>query len=154
MVLNIQAVDLFCGVGIYDYLREFFIQTYSKKPIFVVYIYSDNSCASPGVMHEVGAGWIVQTDHGVVKAGTQSPTKPLDTDMRFAEVILNKEDVFCTEVGFLTLHEMLEHACKLFQKYSRTKEENMNHFKSLGGEILSQEEFKQKRPWGVKDKVD
>ena len=30
----------------------------------------------------------------------------------------------------------------------------MNHFKSLGGEILSQEEFKLKRPWGVKDKVD
>lgn len=141
------------GVGIYDYLRDFFIQTYSKKPIFVVYIYSDNSCASPGVMHEVGAGWIVQTDHGVVKAGTNFPTQPLDIDKRFAEVILDKEDVFCTDIGFLTLHEMLEHACKLFQKDCHTKEENKDYFKSLGGEILTQEEFKLKRPWSIKNKV-
>ena len=143
-----EASSVPFGTGIYDYLREFFIQTYSKKPIFVIYIYSDNSCASPGVMHEVGAGWIVQTDHGVVKAGSNFPTQPLDTRVKFAEVILNKEEVFCTEAGFLTLHEIVKHACKLFQKECHTKDENAKYFKFLGGEILSQEEFKQKRPWG------
>ena len=76
------------------------------------------------------------------------PTQPLDTRVKFAEVILNKEEVFCTEAGFLTLHEIVKHACKLFQKECHTKDENAKYFKFLGGEILSQEEFKQKRPWG------
>ena len=32
------------GSNVFDYLREFFIQSYSQKQIYVLYIYSNKTC--------------------------------------------------------------------------------------------------------------
>ena len=48
------------GVSIYDYLRDFFVESYSNQKIFVLFITSTKTPAAWGAMTEIGAAWITQ----------------------------------------------------------------------------------------------
>lgn len=42
------------GRGVYDYLREFFVESYSTQKIFVLFVTSENTKVSWGAITEVG----------------------------------------------------------------------------------------------------
>ncbi len=48
---------------VYQYLREFFVDSYSTQKIIVLFITSENTPKSWGAITEVGASWITQIDH-------------------------------------------------------------------------------------------
>lgn len=65
--------------GVFDYLRDFFVNSYSMEKIFVIYVTSNNMVKSWGAVLEVGAGWITRRDHKVFTIYDHVPRQPLDT---------------------------------------------------------------------------
>ncbi|WP_052767545.1 MULTISPECIES: ATP-binding protein [Lacticaseibacillus] len=112
------------GMEIYEYLRQFFAQSFTNKPLFVIYIDSDSSPCKRGVQMEIGAGWVSQTEYDIVKCGKSFPLKPLNTDKRFAEIRSDQEGLFLTSIQFSAMYEMIKHACQLFDITPHSQEEN------------------------------
>ena len=131
------------GQDIWDYFRDFFINSYSKKTIYVLYVHSNNSAEKRGVLLEVGAGWIVKTKHGIIKAGQKEPSAPLVTTTVYPSVYIddNAERVVTTNQHFGTLYLLLREVCSMFDKTLRTLEENKEEYQNLGGEILTESNF-------------
>ncbi|MET3559180.1 hypothetical protein ABID29_002330 [Streptococcus rupicaprae] len=131
------------GQNIWDYFREFFINSYSNKPIYVLYVHSNNSAKKRGVLLEVGAGWVVKTKHGIIKAGKEEPAAPLVTTTVHPNVYIddNAERVVTTDNHFGALHSLLNEVCSMFDKSLRTLEENKEEYQKLGGEILNESNF-------------
>lgn len=131
------------GQNIWDYFREFFINSYSNKPIYVLYVHSNNSAEKRGVLLEVGAGWVVKTKHGIIKAGQAEPTAPLVTTTVHPNVYIddNAERVVTTDNHFGSLQSLLNEICSMFDKSLRTLEENKEEYQKLGGEILNESNF-------------
>lgn len=132
------------GVGIYDYLREFFVKSISDKQIYIFYIVSDNTANAHGVLMEQGAGWIVRSEHSVIKAGKELPKEPLDTRNQWSEIRFMNDEIFCSERSFVVLYQMIQKACEMFNKNIQDKEENRKFFTERFGDILSTNEFNEK----------
>ncbi len=71
------------GESIFDYLRKFFVESYSDKKIFVIYVTSKKMAKKWFPVTEVGAGWITQSKHQVFTIGNHTPQRPLDTDVEW-----------------------------------------------------------------------
>lgn len=66
------------GRPIYDYLREFFVESQSSQMINVIFITSEISSKKWGPVCEVGAAWITKADHKIFTIGDHCPKEPLD----------------------------------------------------------------------------
>ncbi len=53
------------GLHQYNYLRDFFVESYSNQKIFVIFVTSDNTPSAWGAMTEIGASWITQVDNRI-----------------------------------------------------------------------------------------
>lgn len=71
------------GRGVYDYLREFFVESYSTQKIYVLFVTSENTKASWGAITEVGASWITKVDHKIFNILPFRPEHPLNDEMQW-----------------------------------------------------------------------
>lgn len=98
------------GSHVYEYLRDFFVNSYSNQKIFVLFITSDNTKISWGAITEVGAAWITQIDHKIFNIHPFRPEHPLDDEVQWQST--NREapptndlwmiplnaDIFCQKI--------------------------------------------------------
>lgn len=63
------------GRKVYDYLRKFFVESYSTQKIFVLFVTS-NTRGSWGAITEVGASWITKIDHKIFDVHPFRPEHP------------------------------------------------------------------------------
>lgn len=84
------------GSNVYDYLREFFVESISDEKIYVLFITSknvfnveddDKASASWGVLMEIGATWITQKDHWIFNRDGFKPQHPLDIEKKLVEIV-------------------------------------------------------------------
>ena len=66
---------------VWDYLKEFFVESYSAEKMYVVYVTSDVMAKTWGSVAEVGAAWITEIDHKVFNINDHIPSKPINTDV-------------------------------------------------------------------------
>ena len=66
------------GIGIFDYLRRFFVESASTEMVYVVFITSDKMAASWAVLSEVGAAWITRKNHQIFNIEPFRPREPLN----------------------------------------------------------------------------
>lgn len=118
-------------MNIYDYLRQFFAQSFTNSPLFVIYVDSDESPKSRGVQMEIGAGWVSQADYNIVKCGRNNPLKPLDTGKRFVEIRKDDKGLFLTKVQLSSMYEMIKRACKMFNMVPRSLDDNEKELLNL-----------------------
>ncbi|EHE6926400.1 ATP-binding protein [Vibrio cholerae] len=78
-------------VDIFDYLRDFFVDSYSAQKIYVVYVTSEKMKDRWGVLSEVGAGWITKSDHDIFNINGFIPEKPLNTNETWANIEFDRE---------------------------------------------------------------
>jgi len=64
---------------IFNYLRKFFVDSYSIQKIYVIYVTSKDMAGNWFAVTEVGAGWIAKADHKVFNLSGHTPARPLDT---------------------------------------------------------------------------
>lgn len=98
------------GRGVYDYLREFFVESYSTQKIFAIFVTSENTKISWGAITEVGAAWITQIDHKIFNIHPFRPEHPLNDEMQWQNTYREKPtggelwmiplnaDIFCQKI--------------------------------------------------------
>jgi len=73
---------------IYDYLRKFFVKSYSTEMIYVLFVTSKESIVKDwsGVLLEVGACWVTRKDHWVFTIEKFTPAQPLETKDKWVTI--------------------------------------------------------------------
>lgn len=71
------------GLSVYQYLRDFFVESYSTQKIFVLFVTSENTRSSWGAITEVGASWITQIDHKIFNVPPFRPEHPLNDEAQW-----------------------------------------------------------------------
>lgn len=117
------------GVEVYDYLRKFFVESYSAEKIYVIYVTSKNMARAWGAVTEVGAGWVTRIDHKVFNIKGHTPAKPLNTDVEWHTSIRTKDGLFMTGVECDKFASKVEDICDRLGYKKRTREENIDEIK-------------------------
>jgi len=118
---------------LYDYLRDFFVESYSTQKIFVLFVTSDNTQKSWGALTEVGASWITQIDHKIFNIPPFKPEHPLDNEKQWQctyrddstrDLWMTKKDadVFCVKI---------EDVCNTLGYHKKSRIENIEFIKTL-----------------------
>lgn len=120
------------GMNVYEYLREFFVESYSTEKIFVLFVTSENTKQSWGALTEVGAAWITQIDHKIFNLHPFRPEHPLDDNTQWQSTNRDASgalwmapldaDVFCQKI---------EAVCDHLGYRKRSRADNMNHLGTL-----------------------
>lgn len=107
------------GASVYDYLRDFFVESYSTQKIFVLFVTSENTKKSWGAITEVGASWITQIDHKIFNISPFRPEHPLNDEALWhstsrgdapsfdlsmsplnADIFCQKIEAVCNQLGY------------------------------------------------------
>lgn len=121
------------GREVYDYLREFFVESYSTQKIFVLFVTSENTKVSWGAITEVGASWITKIDHKIFNIHPFRPEHPLNDEMQWQSTNREKAsgdlwmiplnaDIFCQKV---------EAVCDALGYKKKSRSQNMAHLGTL-----------------------
>ena len=99
-------------VPIFDYLRDFFVNSYSDQKIYVIFVTSENIVSSFGTMAEIGAAWITKSGHSIINISGFTPQKPLDDSVTWQTTIMDENgnismtklnaDLFCAKVEYVS----------------------------------------------------
>lgn len=118
---------------IYNYLRKFFVDSYSDKKMYVIFVTSENTQKAWGAMVEIGASWITQIDNKIFNIPPFRPSHPLDDehlwhstnrDEETKELSMNKvnADIFCLKI---------EKVCTDLGYPKKTRDENKTMLASI-----------------------
>ena len=116
------------GNRIWDYLKDFFVDSVVKQGIYVIYITSENMSKSWGALVEVGAGWITRASekqHMLININNYNPRSPLDVDslrVDFDVDLVN--NVLIDEISCDTLCQAIEDISIYFNKNPQSRAEN------------------------------
>lgn len=123
------------GYNIYEYLRNFFVNSVSDQKMYVIYVTSLDMRQSWGAIVEVGANWITQMNHKIFNIEGYRPEQPLDNSSQWhqSKRIDNKismdalsMDIFCQKIELI---------CDELGYITKTRDENKAKLKSLVIEI-------------------
>lgn len=122
------------GRGVYDYLREFFVESYSIQKIFVLFVTSENTKVSWGAITEVGASWITQVDHKIFNIHPFRPEHPLNDEMQWQST--NREEPKNGDLWMIRLNadvfcQKVEAVCDALGYTKKARAQNMAHLGSL-----------------------
>lgn len=121
------------GSSIYDYLRKFFVDSYSDKKMYVIFVTSENTPKAWGAMVEIGASWITQIDNKIFNIPPFRPLHPLndehlwhtthrDVETKALSMTRIDADIFCVKI---------ESICDALGYAKRSREDNKNKLASL-----------------------
>lgn len=122
------------GRRVYDYLREFFVESYSTQKIFVLFVTSENTKFSWGAITEVGASWITQIDSKIFNIHPFRPEHPLNDEVQWQST--NREEPTKGELWMTPLHadvfcQKIESVCDVLGYQKKTREENKAYLETL-----------------------
>jgi len=136
-VLYTNGDDEICripeGRSVYEYLREFFVESYSTQKIMVLFVTSENTKTSWGAISEVGASWITQIDHKIFNVRPFRPEHPLNDEAQWQST---NRDVDSGELWMDSLNAdilclKVEAVCDALGYSKRTRTENLEYLNSL-----------------------
>jgi hypothetical protein len=122
------------GRGVYDYLREFFVDSYSTQKIFVLFVTSQNTKVSWGAITEVGASWITQVDHKIFNVHPFRPEHPLNDEEQWQST--NREEPTKGELWMIPLNadifcQKIEAVCDALGYAKKPRGHNKAHLGTL-----------------------
>ncbi|MDP4537874.1 ATP-binding protein [Alkalimonas collagenimarina] len=122
------------GRGVYDYLREFFVESYSTQKIFVLFVTSENTKVSWGAITEVGASWITQVDHKIFNVHPFRPEHPLNDEVQWQST--NREEPTKGELWMIPLNadvfcQKIEAVCLTLGYEKKSRENNKAYLGTL-----------------------
>lgn len=116
--------------SIYNYLRDFFVNSYSNQKIFVIFVTSDNTPSAWGAMTEIGASWITQVDNKIFNIPPFKPQHPLNDEALWHSTERNENDELCmTEVNADIFCQKIEAVCDKLCYAKKSRKENIDHLK-------------------------
>lgn len=127
--------------GIYDYLRDFFVNSVSDQKPYIFFVTSAKMGKSWGAVTEVGACWITESDHKIFNLFDESapegerafrPEHPLDTDSLWQECRRNKQKEICIDsLQCDTFAQKIKLVCEHLGYDAKSKDENKEFLKRM-----------------------
>lgn len=99
------------NADIYDYLRDFFVDSISAQKIYVVYVTSEDMGKSWGAVSEVGAGWITAVNHKIFNLGSFCPGHPLENAKTWMQSKRSENDIYVDTVNYDVFCQKIEAIC-------------------------------------------
>lgn len=136
-IIYTNADDEVCrvpeGRSVYEYLREFFVESYSTQKLLVLFITSENTRASWGAVSEVGAAWITQVDHKIFNIRPFRPEHPLDDHVQWQTTNRDGDsgELWVDRLSADILCQKIEHACGMLGYSHRSRPENVAHLGTM-----------------------
>lgn len=122
------------GRHVYNYLKEFFVESYSNQKIFALFITSQNTKVSWGAITEVGAAWITQIDHKIFNIHPFRPEHPLNDEAQWQTT--NRDAADGNQLWMIPLNadifcQKIEAVCDAIGYKKKTRAQNMGHLGTL-----------------------
>ena len=118
--------------GIYDYLRDFFVDSYSTQKIYVIFVTSNNTKNSWGALIEIGAAWITQIEHKIFNIYNFRPEHPLDDEQQWHTSSRDENGELCmTKLSVDIFAQKIEYICDKLGYKKRTRQENKDRLGTL-----------------------
>lgn len=124
--------------GVYDYLRDFFVNSRSDQNIFVIFITSLNMRNSWGALVEVGAAWITRSEHKIFTINGFRPQQPLDVFSTWqASKRIDGVGLCADGVNVDTFCQFIEHISRYLHYEPKGRDENKKKLEKLGFSSVS-----------------
>ena len=116
--------------SIYNYLRDFFVESYSNQKIFVIFVTSENTPNAWGAMTEIGASWITQVDNRIFNISPFKPQHPLNDEALWHSTERNENDELCmTQLNADIFCQKIEAICNKLGYAKKSRKENIDCLK-------------------------
>lgn len=112
------------GAAVYDYLRDFFVDSISAQKIYVIYVTSKDMGNSWGAVSEVGAGWITAVNHKIFNLGAFRPGHPLDDSRTWLQAKRSDHDIYVDTVNYDLFCQKIETICTDLGYQCKSREDN------------------------------
>ncbi len=118
--------------GVYNYLRDFFVNSYSTQKMYVLFVTSHKSKASWGALTEVGAAWITQIEHKIFNIRDFRPEHPLDDESQWHTSFRDDTGCLCmSRLSIDVFSSKIEYICDKLGYHKRTRDENKAYLRTL-----------------------
>lgn len=118
--------------GIYNYLRDFFVDSYSTQKMYVVFVTSYKTEHSWGALTEVGAAWITQIEHKIFNIHDFCPKHPLDDEQQWHTSFRDSENnLYMSKLSADIFSQKIEYICDKLGYSKKARQDNINHLESL-----------------------
>jgi hypothetical protein len=122
------------GRGVYEYLRDFFVESYSNQKIYVLFVTSENTKISWGAITEVGASWITQVDHKIFNIHPFRPEHPLNDEVQWQSTNRSeptKGDLWMIRLNADIFCQKIEAVCDSLAYKKKSRAQNLTHLGTL-----------------------
>lgn len=118
--------------GIYNYLRDFFVDSYSTQKMYVIFVTSHNTKKSWGALTEVGAAWITQIEHKIFNITDFRPEHPLDDEQQWHSSSRDDNgDLYMSKLSVDIFAQKIEYICDKLGYRKRSRQENKDYLETL-----------------------
>ena len=118
--------------GIYNYLRDFFVDSYSTQKMYVIFVTSHNTRNSWGALTEVGAAWITQIEHKIFNIHDFRPEHPLDDEQQWHTSFRDSDgNLYMSKLSADIFSQKIEYVCDKLGYKKKTRQENKAHLETL-----------------------
>lgn len=118
--------------GIYNYLRDFFVDSYSTQKMYVIFVTSHNTKKSWGALTEVGAAWITQIEHKIFNIHDFRPEHPLDDEQQWHMSMRDANgELFMSKLSVDIFAQKIEYICDKLGYKKKSRQENRDHLETL-----------------------
>ncbi|MCI9125963.1 MAG: ATP-binding protein [Eubacterium sp.] len=118
--------------GIYDYLRDFFVNSYSTQKLYIIFVTSENTKKSWGALTEVGATWITQIHHKIFNIADFRPEHPLDDESQWHTSIRDDNgNLMMSRLSCDIFAQKIETVCKYLGYKTKDREANKKYLETL-----------------------
>lgn len=118
--------------GIYNYLRDFFVDSYSTQKMYVIFVTSHNTKKSWGALTEVGAAWITQIEHKIFNIYDFRPEHPLDDEQQWHSSSRDDNgDLYMSKLNIDIFAQKIEYICDKLGYKKRSRQENKDFLETL-----------------------
>lgn len=135
-IIYTNCEDEVCRVpedmAIYDYLKRFFVDSYSDQKMRVLFVTSEYSQKSWGALIEVGAAWITSINNKIFNIPPGRPEHPLDDEKMWHTTIRDEHgalsmdrvnaDIFCQKI---------ENVCDSLEYTHQNRDDNKTMLSTL-----------------------
>lgn len=116
---------------VYEYLRDFFVESYSTEKIYVIFVTSEHTKASWGAITEVGAAWITQINNKIFNIFPFKPEHPLDDEKQWQTTNRENDQLWVSKLDADVFCVKIESICKELGYYKKTRQQNMDYLSTL-----------------------
>jgi len=122
------------GVAVYQYLRDFFVESYSTQKIYVLFVTSENTKKSWGAITEVGASWITQIDHKIFNISPFRPEHPLNDELLWhstSKITSPTIELYMSPLNADIFCQKIESVCDQLGYVKQNRIDNKNYLEKM-----------------------